>query len=449
MDPFQDLPVDIIGLILKQLSDLPTLYFLTHASPFIALVLHQDQALAVFIIEEIIAHPRTPTGIQFIIRTIALIRLQSQLGRKTKSIQEEKQISLLPTTLEDFTTQLDASYPMSFSMSLKPLAISPGDSLYGTAPLSKTLYPSVALLLVSPRFLYRLLALSAYVRIITRTITQSLLGRCHALRPSHPANPKYRFKYPFTFEIFLRGFHAEPGPSYTPVDSGPPSWTEESRVSFAVWRIVLYFEMRNTYLDTGLSSAWGLDWGDAVARKHEGLAVLQFWRKIIDRTHGLYDLETVAEWMFPEAIGTYEAESWVEPPSPSLVLSRRQHESCCYSLINEPTLKEEWCHVYEQDQDHQSRTAFRYITSDMLGYEWGLLNTVDFEVFRPYGFSIWDTKRIAAWELWQMNLARKGSLISDSKLWFTWKSILSKKQVEEHEEKRRKSIGDSPWKLQN
>ena len=101
------------------------------------------------------------------------------------------------------------------------------------------------------------------------------------------------------------------------------------------------------------------------------------------------------------------------------------------------------------DNSKEGSSPFRYITNGMLGYEWGLLNTVDFEVFRPYGFSIWDTKRIAAWELWEMNLARKGSLISDSKLWFTWKSILSKKQVEEHEEKRRKSIVDSSWKLQN
>ena len=175
-------------------------------------------------------------------------------------------------------------------------------------------------------------------------------------------------------------------------------------------------------------------------RKREGLAIIQFWKTIIDNHQGLIDLETVVEWMFPESIGIYESVAWVEPPSPTLVLSKHQHESFCYSAIIEPATNEPWCDVYERDQDGVRRYAFRHATLHMLVYEWSLLYSVDFEVFRPYGFSIWDGKRIMAWELWDVSSQKNSTRILDSKIWFTWRSILSKKQVEELERKLAKNV---------
>ena len=99
MDPFQTLPVHIIELILKQLPDLPSLYFLHNASPSIASILHYDQRLTVALIEAIITHPYTPPRIQFIIRTITLLKLQSRPNCETESINKEKHISLLPSNL--------------------------------------------------------------------------------------------------------------------------------------------------------------------------------------------------------------------------------------------------------------------------------------------------------------------------------------------------------------
>ena len=272
MDPFQALPVHIIELVLKQLPDLPSLYFLHNASPSIASVLHNDQRLTVSLIEAISTHPYTPPRIQCIIRTIALLRLQSRLNCETESINKEKHISLLPSTLEDFIIPFRLlCYPEPTACYLR----------HGTTPLTLTLSPSLASLPSSPLFPCQLLALSTYVHFLSRIIINSLLKRCHSLQLRHPADPKYRFKDSFRYAIWLKSSHVAPGLSYMPADIGPPSWSEESRVLLAVWRVVLYFEMRSIYLNKESSTLWASDWGEVNTRKREGLEIVAFWKDLV------------------------------------------------------------------------------------------------------------------------------------------------------------------------
>lgn len=210
MDPFQSLPAHIIEQILKQLPDLPTLHSLHNASPSIALVLHQDWRLTTSVIEAIITHPHTPHMIQFIIRTIALLSLQSQSCSKTESTNNKTHNSLLPTTLEGF---------------IEPLRI-PNDgktrlSSFGDVPLTKSLHSAPDPLQFSSRFLCRLLALSTYVRYLTHTILHSLHERCLSLRPSHPADSKHRYYRSRSLEAWFQHSPGEPGPTYQLADMGP------------------------------------------------------------------------------------------------------------------------------------------------------------------------------------------------------------------------------------
>jgi len=431
MDPFQTLPVHIIELILKQLPDLPSLYFLHNASPSIASILHYDQRLTVALIEAIITHPYTPPRIQFIIRTITLLKLQSRLNSETESINKEKHISLLPSSLEDFIIPLRSSYfPQPAACYLR----------HGTTPLTKSLYPFLASLTSSQFFPCRLLALSAYVHLLSRIIINSLLKRCHSLQLRHPADPKYCFKDRFDYAIWLRLSRGAPGPPYTPADIGPPSWSEESRVLLAVWRVVLYFEMRSIYINKELSTLWASDWGETNTRKREGLEIVTFWEDLIGDRSGLIDLETVVEWIFPEAIGTYETVPWDKPPSPFQILSHHDYDSSYYSAPKKPATDEKCNNTDKYDEDGGWRSAFEYAANHMLVFTWSPLYSVDFEIFRPYGFSIWDTKRLLTWELWDTSMRHNPSRFLESKTLFTWRSILSKKQVTELEERRKEHM---------
>ena len=279
------------------------------------------------LIEAIITHPYTPPRIQFIIRTIALLRLQSRLNCETESINKEKHISLLPSTLEDFIIPFRLlCYPEPTVCYLR----------HGTTPLTKSLSPSMASLLSSPLFPCQLLALSTYVHFLSRIIINSLLKRCQSLQLRHPADPNYGFKDSCYYAIWLNYSHVAPGPSYMPADIESPSWSEESRVLLAVWRVVLYFEMRSIYLNKESSTFWASDRGEVNTRKREGLEIVAFWKDLVGYRDGLIDLETVVDWIFPEATGIYETVPWDEPPSPSLILSQRDYNSSYYSTPKKP-----------------------------------------------------------------------------------------------------------------
>jgi hypothetical protein len=70
------------------------------------------------------------------------------------------------------------------------------------------------------------------------------------------------------------------------------------------------------------------------------------------------------------------------------------------------------------------------------------LRHIDFVVFRPYGFAIWDLKRMVA--LGFLNSpdrkhVAQNPLLSESNLFFTWGSILTKDQLEEVERLQREN----------
>jgi len=154
------------------------------------------------------------------------------------------------------------------------------------------------------------------------------------------------------------------------------------RVSCSLWRVVLYFEARKTYLDREESGSWSRDWKGADARRRDGLEIIGFWKQIISANYGLTDVETVVEWMFPEAIGTYESVAWSEPLSHSLVLSRCRHGSVCCSASNEPTTSDEWTEAENAIHIFGS-SAFGFVSNFMLNYPLSPLRGLDFAVFRP------------------------------------------------------------------
>lgn len=146
------------------------------------------------------------------------------------------------------------------------------------------------------------------------------------------------------------------------------------------------------------------------------------------------------DWIFPEATGIYETVPWDEPPSPSLILSQRDYNSSYYSTPKKPATVDKFNNVDKYDQDGGRRSAFEYAANHMLVATWSPLYSVGFEIFRPYGLSIWDAKRLLAWELWDTTMQNNPSRFLESKILFTWRSIFSKKQVTALEERRKKEM---------
>lgn len=399
MDPFQTLPVPIMEYILKLLPDLPSLHSLHNASPTVASLLHED-GVAPVIIEAIIS--QSPPQIQFLIRTIALLQWCPGSG-STNAANDNP----LPSSWDAFTSPYN-----QFDRGGRPIPTG-----YGDIHLPKSIPPSI---------LCHILGLSTRVRQLTHACLHDMIARCMALEPMHLKTPRFQYRRVAKFEHRQR---RPPGLPYQPVDSGTPSWAEEQRVARAVWRLVLFFELRDAVVVRGL-----LDWGEEDARRLRGLGAEEFWDGLLIGGERM-ELETAVKWMFPAstAPGNERLPLWRDSSS----VSWGKWICCCPE--SRPATEEEW---------KDAEKCFNRFYSP--GYAFGKqaiarlhsspLRHVDFAVFRPYGFAIWDLKRMMALgflESFSRDDVAQNPLLSESNLFFTWESILTKDQSEEVERKQR------------
>jgi hypothetical protein len=352
MDPFETLPFPIMEYILQLLPDLPSLHSLHNASPGVASLLHENDVASV-IIEAIIS--RSPPQIQFLIRTITLLQWCPGSGSKDAANDNP-----LPSSWGAFISPYNQTNRGS-----RPIPAG-----YGDIRLPKSIPPST---------LCHILGLSTRVRQLTHACLHDMIARCTALKPMHLKNPHFQYRRTATFEQRQR---RPPGLPYQPVDSGTPSWAEEHRLARAVWRLLLFFELRDAVAVRGL---W--DWGEEDGRRRLGPGAGEFWDGLL--TCGeLMELKTVAEWMFPASNDPRNERLPLWRDSPSV--SREKWIYCCPESM--PATEEEW-------QDAEKCFSRFYSPGCAFGRQAiarlhsSPLRHVDFAVFRPYGFAIWDLKK--------------------------------------------------------
>lgn len=414
MDPFQTLPCPILEMILKLLSDLPSLHSLHNASPAVASLLHEDGVTPV-IIEAIISSSGRGQGLppqtRALFRTVILLQWRPGVATGCADVHAATD-NPLPSSWDAFTSP--------FNQCGRGGRIIPAG--YGDARLPTSIPQPI---------LCHVLALATRVRRLTHACLHALIARCMALEPAHPENPSFRYRRKATFSQRQR---RPPGRPYRPVDVGAPSWVEEQSVARTVWRLVLFFELRH--------AAGALGWGAEDVRRLQGLRAEEFWEGLLLRRGELAELKTVAECVFPAGTAPVGAEGGDEGLPRQMVSSSVLGEEwlyCCKESKLET--EEEWSNAERRlDQFFrgysESSPGYFFGTTALANLQSSPLRHVDFAVFRQYGFAIWDLKRMVALGFLESpgrEDVAQNPLLSESNLFFTWESILTKDQLEEVE----------------
>jgi hypothetical protein len=400
MDPFQTFPFEVLEDILKLIPDLPSLHSLHNASPHVASLLHHKGNLS-DVFEAILS--RSPRHIQFLIRTVVLLQ----------TYPNETVPGPLPITY-------DAFIGVPFINQRSDNHRRPISPKYGDIPLPKSTPTSV---------LCRVLELSRRVRQLTHACIHSLIERSLSLRPRHLKDPNFQCSQASTVDFLMRQVkRAEYGLPYEPVESGPPCWLEEQRIARAVWRLVLFHELKATVVVRNV-----LPWSDEDVKRLQRLEVDDFWDEMLIPTVQQSDEnKTVSEWIADNDSNGLSMP-WETKTTPAL----KKYSYCC-PHITPPMSEEEIC---KQMQSFDSGSpGWSEGTLHVLGAPHSPLKFGDFAFYRPYGFAIWESNRMI--DLGFESRSRqdvKSSLpvLKMSNLFYTWRSILTQQQLEELEKKQR------------
>jgi hypothetical protein len=400
MDPFQAFPFEIMEDILKLIPDLPSLHSLHNASPHIQLLLHQEGTLSI-VFEAILSH--SPRHIRFLIRTIVLLQ-----SHPMNTAQH-----LLPTTY-------DAFIHTPFINQRSDDCRRPIPPKYGDIALPKST-PSI--------LLCRLLALSRRVRQLTHACLHTLIKRSLSLRPRHLKDPRFQASRSSTVDFLMRQVkHAEYGPPYQPIDSGPPCWLEEQRVSRAVWRFVLFRELKDAIVMRSLSP-----WSNEDVKKLQNFQVDDFWDSMLIPTDKQSEeMKTVSEWIADSGSNDMPMP-WVKEATTEL-----EEWSHCCPHIEPPMNKEErrmQSQLFDSGSAGWAEGKFTILHSLHTPMRFG-----DFAVYRQYGFAIWESERMMDLGLISPSSANATSsrpVLKMSNRFYTWRSILTQQQLEDLEKKQR------------
>lgn len=404
MDPFIALPWLALEQILLFLPDLTSLYSLRNASPAVATVLYDDEVLSP-IFENILVRSRSSTAVS--LQTRALIRLVVRIRWAEES--GSSKANTLPTSLDAFTDSLRSRN--AFGEFVVPTL--------GAEKLPQS---------VPPHVVDGVLGVYTRTRGLTHLCLRDMLDRCKTLQAEHLENPRFKHR---PRANFADRQPRPPGQRYQPQDASPPSWAEEQRVARAMWRLVLFNEVRRAY-----SRSASLHWDEQDLHRLSDLSAEQFWH-VLDPGEQA-ELATVLDWAAQRDISGTNKNLQTEflfPP-------RGQDISDCYDIPALAT-KRQWADM-ESYVENASAPGYHFGTSSLRNSHLSPLRYVDFKVFRPYGFAIWDMERMIRLEFLQYLDEEQGWMrhppLSPADLFFTWQSIMTKPQMEELEK-----VQESRW----
>ncbi|KAI9733435.1 MAG: hypothetical protein M1834_003519 [Cirrosporium novae-zelandiae] len=399
MDPFCRLPWFILKDTLSLLPDLPTLHRLVNASPAVAAFLRQENSFFPEIVEAILSHPIRDKGLlpwtRFLLRTMVFIWWRTYLRHSNS--ESDTRDNPLPSSYHAIISYF---YFYTLDDPIQPIG-------YGTVPLPRST-PCVVL--------FRLLAFSTRLRQITHACFHGLISRCMALKPERMETPDTEYN---SFTAVVDQSFRPAGRPFSPVDIGPPSWAEEQRLTKAVLRVSLFFELRKAAVTHG-----SLNIGIETIQRLQIVQVKKFWGKILFHRNEVEEFRTVMMWLSQETGGVEGIESWM--------VSSLIPENLIYCCPELPSLPRE---QLSRSESSMLRDVPGIIYSSYYrSMRHSPLRCVSFKVFRPFGFGIWDEKRMIA--LGFLNPPTKdgkpwASGPHDTRLRFTWSSILTQSQWEE------------------
>jgi len=283
-DPYLSrVPVEVLLLILKLVSDLPSLHNLDKASPSVSSLFDEYGAE----ITESIISQNLPAQIQNLIRTVVRIRS-----------------NVIPSrSLEDFTAAYlrRDGYCQNFvngpdyTRCIRRIHPSLSDSLEACEACRDAFPPLAISKETSSVILRGIVATACRFQNLTDELLLSSLNRCMASKPSQLLDQKFTYvgRAGFTWSPQRRPL----GKSFTPVNhSGSSfSWLEQQRTNRQLWRIQLFLDLKK------LRKGQLLYWPVEDLARLDRLDVSSFWSLENFNPRVMQQLGTVAVSRAPNA----------------------------------------------------------------------------------------------------------------------------------------------------
>ena len=320
-------------MVIKSIEDLPTLRHLLQSSSVANIIFGNDCAA---IIEAVLVH--YPPGTK---KLLGLI-----LRLKSKTVPEGPTARI--PTIEDF------------------IAASLGDGPVNFCHISKS---STTTLAAS-----ELVRTADTIQQLAHTFLMSRLGRTGLIKPSYLSDPGFRYDRDYPREPLGR----QP---YEPIQCGPPSWIEYQRVTRALWRLELYFEL--LAMEPQIAESVGA--GFVVALRHEGPHRL--WTKI--PAWEAQEMDCVYKFLL-EVSSETRSSSHLHPYLSALPSVPHQSFPEPVPYPPQDSTQHTWCQA-EMYLDRLS-PGYRMMKVMKVRHD-SPIQKCDLEPFLDLGFCIWDTKR--------------------------------------------------------
>ncbi|KAJ5899148.1 hypothetical protein N7495_003892 [Penicillium taxi] len=273
----------------------------------------------------------------------------------------------------------------------------------------------------------RILSIYAQINHLTIACLEHYLEKFNALQPENLVDPEARYyekSLPWTqrFESFKVPVH----------NYGPPLWEEEQRVSRALWRIQLFYE-----LCTAGQSRLGWPAEDVARLKSMNESDLYIKWHLCYETK---EIQTVIEY-----INWARAADLVISHDPSSSNSGGYNRGIRRLPFLRHPVEQRWPTPRRPDPEPITQTY--EIDSGTFGLrQWQILTkinssplrTVKFDSYRRLGVALWCKKRFQAMGLVPMNREERHPQVNLSSWQFAWRSILDPCEVREVERRLQK-----------
>lgn len=211
-----------------------------------------------------------------------------------------------------------------------------------------------------------LLAMSKNVRALASTYIQDANQFCLSLRPLRLKSKRYNYRARLRDDQPYKPCKRFEGEPFQPQDAGAASWYEVQRVYCALWRLVLYSTVRQSALEQDL---------DDVASNE------RFWNHLISKFL-IEQTCTVTERLFPASTDISLLDITVRARACVAADQKTSRLSCTLPQedVNETLDHPAWAYT-------EINNIYSILAKSPLRF-------VKVEVFRPFGFYIWDQRRM-------------------------------------------------------
>ncbi|KAL1869563.1 hypothetical protein Plec18167_007861 [Paecilomyces lecythidis] len=209
------------------------------------------------------------------------------------------------------------------------------------------------------------------------------------------------------------------GRPYKPCDLGSPSWFEEQRILYAVWRVVVFFVLKDA--TNNFDGLFSPPWSSVHYLYPKSTHIAGFWAEQTSSDEiQMEQLRSVLSWMEKEAGGKEKIQSWMFSASPSPSALPDSLGYCCpqYRAVN----KRHWVWFNAHPVKMLYSRGYSCIRSCILGPT-SPLEGGDVFYYRRFGLVFWDSARLNA-------LGFPGRRVGAAKMWFAWSSVLTDDQWE-------------------